>query len=102
MGWFRGGAEGNPGADRLDVAMAKALPPQDDAPFRAIAEVPDDYRRRRAYADWLERHCNPDRAALVRVQVELARLPADDPRRPELRERQDDLLDGHRNWHRQE
>ena len=40
-----------------------------------IIAAPDDDRRRLAYADWLEGHGQRDRARLIRVQIELARLP---------------------------
>ena len=40
----------------------------------AIHEQPDDDLTRLAYADWLEEHGEPDRAAFIRIQVELAEL----------------------------
>ena len=40
-----------------------------------IIAAPDDDRPRLAYADWLEEHGRHDRARLIRVQIELARLP---------------------------
>ena len=40
-----------------------------------IIAAPDDDRPRLAYADWLEEHGQRDRARLIRVQIELARLP---------------------------
>jgi uncharacterized protein (TIGR02996 family) len=43
-----------------------------DCLLRAIAEHPDDDAPRLACADWYEEHGDPDRAELVRVQVELA------------------------------
>jgi uncharacterized protein (TIGR02996 family) len=42
----------------------------------AIVADPDDDTVRLAAADFLEEHGDPDRAAFVRVQVELARLEA--------------------------
>jgi uncharacterized protein (TIGR02996 family) len=44
-----------------------------------LAEIcanPDDDTPRLVYADWLEDHGDPDRAELIRAQVELARAPA--------------------------
>ncbi len=38
-----------------------------------IAEPADDYRRL-VYADWLDENAQPERAAFIRVQVELARI----------------------------
>lgn len=39
----------------------------------AIRENPDDDTPRLVYADWLEEHGEPERAELVRVQVEIAK-----------------------------
>jgi uncharacterized protein (TIGR02996 family) len=40
-----------------------------------IVADPDNDRPRMVYADWLEQHGQYDRARLIRVQIELARLP---------------------------
>jgi uncharacterized protein (TIGR02996 family) len=53
----------------------------DDAFLQAILSSPDDDTPRLAYADWLEEHGRSERAAFIRVQCQLARLPDDDPRR---------------------
>ena len=50
----------------------------------AIREHPDEDTPRLAYADWLQEHEKPERAEFIRAQVELARLPDDDPRRADL------------------
>src|SRR4051812_30765945 len=51
------------------------LPFMNDAHFlQTIIEHPDDEAPRLVYADWLE-HRQPVRAALIRIQCELARLP---------------------------
>jgi uncharacterized protein (TIGR02996 family) len=42
--------------------------------LRAVLAAPDDDSPRLAYADWLDEHCEPDRAAFIRVQCRLARL----------------------------
>jgi uncharacterized protein (TIGR02996 family) len=47
-----------------------------DALFAAILAAPDDDLPRLAFADWLDEHGDPDRAAFIRVQIELAHLPA--------------------------
>jgi uncharacterized protein (TIGR02996 family) len=47
-----------------------------DALLRAICADPDDDTPRLVAADWLEEHGDADRAAFIRVQVELARLEA--------------------------
>ena len=60
-----------------------------EAFLQDIIDDPDDDGLRLIYADWLDDHGQSPRAELIRVQVELARLPAGDPRRkgPEARER---------------
>jgi uncharacterized protein (TIGR02996 family) len=61
----------------------------------AILAEPDEDTPRLIYADWLEENGEPGRAEFIRVQCELARLPASDPRRGALEDRQDDLLAAH-------
>jgi uncharacterized protein (TIGR02996 family) len=63
--------------------------------LRAIAANPDDDLPRLVYADWLDEHGEPERAEFIRLQCELARLPRDDPRWPELTARQDALWAAH-------
>jgi uncharacterized protein (TIGR02996 family) len=48
---------------------------ENQALLSAILADPDDDRPRLGYADWLEQHGQFDRARLIRVQIELARLP---------------------------
>jgi uncharacterized protein (TIGR02996 family) len=48
---------------------------ENQALLSAILADPDDDRPRLVYADWLEQHGQFDRARLIRVQIELARLP---------------------------
>jgi uncharacterized protein (TIGR02996 family) len=59
-----------------------------------IIAHPDDDAPRLIYADWLEERGDP-RGAFIRMQVELARAPLDDPRRPEWEFRVHDLLEDH-------
>lgn len=67
-----------------------------DGPFLdAILARPADDGPRLVYADYLDEAGDPARADLVRVQIALARLPPDHPRRPELADRQADLLRRH-------
>jgi uncharacterized protein (TIGR02996 family) len=61
--------------------------------FDRIRDEPADDGPRLIYADWLEENGQPDRAEFVRLQVALDRLPDDDPRRTELRERERVLLE---------
>jgi uncharacterized protein (TIGR02996 family) len=65
----------------------------DEQPFldAILARYADDGPRL-VYADFLDDHGDPERADLVRVQLVLARLPDEHPRRPELAGRQADLL----------
>lgn len=76
--------------------MARKAPPSDgDLLLRAVFEHPEDDAPRLAYADWLdESGGEPERAALIRVQCELARLPPDDPRAAELTRAEEKLLRG--------
>jgi uncharacterized protein (TIGR02996 family) len=48
--------------------------------LEAIRADPGDDGVRLAYSDWLEEHGSPERAAFIRVQIELAGLPAADVR----------------------
>jgi uncharacterized protein (TIGR02996 family) len=50
--------------------------PEYAALLRAICAEPDDDTPRLVCADWLEEHGDADRAAFIRIQVELARLEA--------------------------
>src|SRR5215210_4229484 len=56
----------------------------EDALLRAIAATPEDDLPRLVYADWLDEHDQPERAEFVRLQCELAAMPAADPTRPFL------------------
>src|SRR5262245_27088304 len=68
--------------------------------LRECAENPEDDAPRMVLADWLEDHGDTARAEFVRVQVELSRLSAYDPRRPELegRERALQTRDNLESW----
>jgi uncharacterized protein (TIGR02996 family) len=64
----------------------------------AIRDEPDDDTPRLIFADWLEEHggaAERARAAFVRAQCALARLPADDPGRPALEDEARSLLAAH-------
>lgn len=65
-------------------------------PFLAtILDRPAEDGPRLVYADWLEEQGDADRAAFIRVQVELARLGDDDPRRDRLTDRETALRERH-------
>jgi uncharacterized protein (TIGR02996 family) len=68
---------------------------EDRAFLEAIRESPEDDTPRLVYADWLDDHDDPARAAFIRVQCELAGLP-DTGRRAELEARERELLAANR------
>src|SRR3954469_34577 len=76
--------------------MARQPPPTTgELLLRAVFAHPEDDAPRLAFADWLdESGGDPERAALIRVQCELARLPADDLRGEALRRQDAKLLRG--------
>jgi uncharacterized protein (TIGR02996 family) len=63
--------------------------------LQAILEDPEDDTPRLIYADWLEENGDEARAEFIRLQCALARMPEADPRRPDLHEREAELLDTH-------
>ena len=64
------------------------MPPPGFEPFvRAICANPDEDTVRLVYADWLDENGDPDRAAFIRLQIELARTDHKLPRHAELRDR---------------
>jgi uncharacterized protein (TIGR02996 family) len=72
---------------------------EEEGLLEAIAEQPGDDGQRLVYADWLEDHDQPARAEFVRLQLALARLDEDDPRRSALLTREHGLLLEHeRDW----
>ena len=62
----------------------------DAALLAAIRAAPADDAPRLVYADWLDEHGRPERAAFIRVQCELARTGD-----PALRRREAELLAAH-------
>lgn len=52
--------------------------------LRAILADPDDDAPRLIYADWIDENGDPARAAFIRAQITLARLPQDHPDRDRL------------------
>lgn len=65
---------------------------RDEGLHRAVIAEPDDDGPRLVYADWFDEHGQAERAEFIRTQVALARSPAGDPRRPEWRRREAELL----------
>jgi uncharacterized protein (TIGR02996 family) len=68
----------------------------------AIGDKPEDDAPRLIYADWLDDHGDPARAAFIRVQCRLARLGDDDLDRVSLERQEQVLLAEHGNAWRKE
>src|SRR5262249_59714083 len=67
----------------------------DEAAFLArVCEQPDDDGPRLIFADYLDEAGDP-RGAFIRLHCALANLPPDDPRRPELEDKEQALLARH-------
>jgi uncharacterized protein (TIGR02996 family) len=60
-----------------------------------IVASPEDDTPRLVYADWLEEHDQPDRAEIIRLQIERSKLPEDDARAAKLLRREKALLKQH-------
>ena len=70
-------------------------PPAEQAGFlQAILDDPADQDVRLIFADWLDERDDP-RGEFIRLQCQLADLPADDPRTRRLRQRERELLADH-------
>jgi uncharacterized protein (TIGR02996 family) len=67
----------------------------EEAFLKAVLEQPESDPPRLAYAHWLEEHGYSLRAEFIRVQCDLAKLAASDPRRPALDDRAQHLLVHH-------
>lgn len=65
--------------------------------LQAIIDHPDDDPRRLAFASWLEDHGDIQRAEFIRLQIDLAKLPKGDIRRPALEQRTLELLAANEN-----
>src|SRR4051812_28854437 len=74
---------------------------QEQAFFDDIRDHPDDDTPRLVLADWLEEHGQPERAELIRVQIELARGDLDPTSEQQWRKREAALWKKHsRVWAR--
>jgi uncharacterized protein (TIGR02996 family) len=67
-----------------------------DALLAAICAQPDEDTTRLVFADWCDENDEPDRAAFIRTQVELARTPPWEPFAVRCRWREPDALLGKR------
>ena len=70
--------------ERVEPEAPKRSASDFEALVRAVFQNPDDDAARLVFADYLDENDQPDRAALIRVQVEKARLPARSDRAREL------------------
>jgi uncharacterized protein (TIGR02996 family) len=68
---------------------------EEHAFLRQIVADPDDDTTRLVYADWLDDHGQAERAELIRLQIERARLPQGDPQAAKLLRREKALLAQH-------
>ncbi len=71
--------------------------PDHDAFLRTILDRPDENGPRLVYADWLEEHGDTRRAELIRVQIQMVRIPDRYGKHwHQLKSRQDVLLKSHK------
>jgi uncharacterized protein (TIGR02996 family) len=70
---------------------------EDEGLLRDIQARPEDDAPRLVCADWYEEHGDPDRAAFIRVQIELARMSLWDRRRQALARQEYELFAKHGN-----
>lgn len=69
--------------------------PDGQALLNAVIQNPDDDTPRLVFADWLEEHGDPDRAAFTRLQCQAARLPEGEEKE-RVAAAADGLLERHR------
>jgi uncharacterized protein (TIGR02996 family) len=69
--------------------------PSDEDFLLDICVHPDDDAPRLIYADWLDEQGRPERAEFIRIGCRLALIGADDPQRPALEARSEELLQRH-------
>jgi uncharacterized protein (TIGR02996 family) len=87
-------------ANPIGAACYALIMNEAEAMLRLVNSSPEQDGPRLIYADWLAERGDP-RGEFIRIQCELARLPAADARRTELQVRADALLKIHQNeWAR--
>src|SRR5262245_7236808 len=64
--------------------------------LESITTNPEDDTPRLVYADWLDDQGQSERAEFIRLQIQLARMSEDDPQRPNLVDREQELFQRHR------
>ena len=70
-----------------------------DALYRTVCDYPDEDTPRLAFADLVEEEGDPDWAAFIRTQVELARVTEYDPLWVKCRQLDPDAFHGHAKTH---
>jgi uncharacterized protein (TIGR02996 family) len=78
--------------ERAEPEAPKYAPSDFEALVRSVFQNPEDDTPRLVFADFLEENNEPDRAALIRLQCELAREKARSPRAKELQDQQRRLV----------
>jgi uncharacterized protein (TIGR02996 family) len=68
---------------------------KNEAFMRAIIKEPDDDAPRLAYADWLKKSGDSDRADFIRIRCALDKMSAQAPEKPALLAREKELLEEH-------
>lgn len=63
--------------------------------MQAVIDAPDDDAPRFAFADWIEKNGDSDRAAFIRVQCALEKMATDAPERSSFHARERELLAEH-------
>lgn len=81
-----------PESASMPPPTTKAKSKSADRLLAAICAAPDDDAARLAYADFLDEHGEPERAEFIRLQIDLAHLPAWDRKAKLLRFRERLLL----------
>jgi len=69
---------------------------EDEALLRAVLTAPDDDAPRLVYADWLDEHGDPARAAFIRTQIEIGCRPSSHARLVQLKQAESTLLRANR------
>src|SRR5262249_50323891 len=70
--------------ERGSSLMGKKQATTQETLLAGVVGHPEEDGPRLVYADWREENGQPEWAQLTRAQIDLARLPRDDPRRAEL------------------
>src|SRR5262245_31911453 len=63
--------------------------------FQAVLDSPGDDAPRLVFADWLDENGEPERAEVIRLQIEAACTPFYEPRYDALNRRADALIAAH-------